>query len=192
MTPLPDVRWRAVYSLARLRAPGAANHLIAALRADDADTRAVAARALTRQYARAPRSPRQPWPDCWSGPSMTLIPGFGSMRSARWARSRIQRSPRQWPRNWRTPIPMSGCRRRLASAEPRRSGGRSGPRGGCWRASQALRFSVRRSSRSRGRIAPASPRPCGAVACQPGLARARRRRRRMVSSPEHRHAMVPV
>jgi cyclophilin family peptidyl-prolyl cis-trans isomerase/HEAT repeat protein len=48
---IPGIRWRAVYSLGRLRAPGAANHLIAALRADDADTRAVAARALTRQYA---------------------------------------------------------------------------------------------------------------------------------------------
>ncbi|HYF39903.1 MAG TPA: HEAT repeat domain-containing protein, partial [Gemmatimonadales bacterium] len=49
----PIVRWRAVYSLGRLRAPGAANHLIAALRADDPDTRAVAARALTQQYAAA-------------------------------------------------------------------------------------------------------------------------------------------
>lgn len=45
------VRWRAVYSLARLRAPGAANHLIAALQADDPGTRALAARALNREYA---------------------------------------------------------------------------------------------------------------------------------------------
>ncbi|HEY3013445.1 MAG TPA: HEAT repeat domain-containing protein [Gemmatimonadales bacterium] len=45
------IRWRAVYSLGRLRAPTAANHLIAALRADDAATRAVAARALIREYA---------------------------------------------------------------------------------------------------------------------------------------------
>jgi cyclophilin family peptidyl-prolyl cis-trans isomerase/HEAT repeat protein len=45
------VRWRALYSLARLRAPGAATHLITALRADDADTRALAARALNREYA---------------------------------------------------------------------------------------------------------------------------------------------
>jgi cyclophilin family peptidyl-prolyl cis-trans isomerase/HEAT repeat protein len=52
---LQSIRWRAVYSLGRLRAPGAANHLIAALRADDADTRAVAARTLTRQYAQAAR-----------------------------------------------------------------------------------------------------------------------------------------
>lgn len=45
------VRWRAVYSLARLRAPAAANHLIAALRSDDPATRATAARALNREYA---------------------------------------------------------------------------------------------------------------------------------------------
>jgi cyclophilin family peptidyl-prolyl cis-trans isomerase/HEAT repeat protein len=50
---ISGIRWRAVYSLGRLRAPGAANHLIAALRADDADTRAVAVRALTRPYASA-------------------------------------------------------------------------------------------------------------------------------------------
>ena len=54
---LPEVRWRAVYSLARQRAPAAANHLIAALQADDADTRAVAARALTPQYAKAAKVP---------------------------------------------------------------------------------------------------------------------------------------
>jgi cyclophilin family peptidyl-prolyl cis-trans isomerase/HEAT repeat protein len=46
-------RWRAIYSLGRLRAPAAANHLIAALRADDAATRAVAARALNREYSTA-------------------------------------------------------------------------------------------------------------------------------------------
>jgi cyclophilin family peptidyl-prolyl cis-trans isomerase/HEAT repeat protein len=46
-----SIRWRAVYSLGRLRSPGAANHLIAALQAGDVDTRAAAARALTRQYA---------------------------------------------------------------------------------------------------------------------------------------------
>jgi cyclophilin family peptidyl-prolyl cis-trans isomerase/HEAT repeat protein len=45
------VRWRAIYSLARLRAPTAANHLIAALRSDDPATRASAARALNREYA---------------------------------------------------------------------------------------------------------------------------------------------
>jgi cyclophilin family peptidyl-prolyl cis-trans isomerase/HEAT repeat protein len=49
------VRWRALYSLGRLRAPGAANHLIAALRADDPAARALGARALTREYAVAAR-----------------------------------------------------------------------------------------------------------------------------------------
>jgi cyclophilin family peptidyl-prolyl cis-trans isomerase/HEAT repeat protein len=44
------VRWRAIYSLGRLRAPGTANHLIAALRAEDSGTRAVAARALNREF----------------------------------------------------------------------------------------------------------------------------------------------
>jgi cyclophilin family peptidyl-prolyl cis-trans isomerase/HEAT repeat protein len=48
---VPAVRWRALYSLGRLRAPEAGNHLIAALRADDAGTRATAARVLTRDYA---------------------------------------------------------------------------------------------------------------------------------------------
>jgi cyclophilin family peptidyl-prolyl cis-trans isomerase/HEAT repeat protein len=46
-----DVRWRALYSLGRLRSPEAGNHLIVALRADDAETRATAARVLTREYA---------------------------------------------------------------------------------------------------------------------------------------------
>jgi cyclophilin family peptidyl-prolyl cis-trans isomerase/HEAT repeat protein len=45
------IRWRAVYSLARLRAPSAANQLIIALRADDSGIRALAARALNREYA---------------------------------------------------------------------------------------------------------------------------------------------
>lgn len=45
------IRWRAVYSLGRLRAPGAANQLIAALRDEDPATRAIAARALVRDYA---------------------------------------------------------------------------------------------------------------------------------------------
>jgi cyclophilin family peptidyl-prolyl cis-trans isomerase/HEAT repeat protein len=45
------VRWRAIYSLGRLRAPAAANYLIAALRAEDAGTRAAAARALNRDFA---------------------------------------------------------------------------------------------------------------------------------------------
>jgi cyclophilin family peptidyl-prolyl cis-trans isomerase/HEAT repeat protein len=49
-TTMP-VRWRAIYSLGRLRAPGAATHLIAALRAEDPGTRAVAARALNREFA---------------------------------------------------------------------------------------------------------------------------------------------
>ncbi|MDQ3222105.1 MAG: HEAT repeat domain-containing protein, partial [Gemmatimonadota bacterium] len=44
------IRWRAVYSLGRLRAPAAANQLIAALRDEDPATRAVAARALIRDY----------------------------------------------------------------------------------------------------------------------------------------------
>ena len=46
-------RWRAVYSLGRLRAPAAANQLVAALRDKDPATRAVAARALIRSYAEA-------------------------------------------------------------------------------------------------------------------------------------------
>jgi cyclophilin family peptidyl-prolyl cis-trans isomerase/HEAT repeat protein len=45
------VRWRTIYSLGRLRASGAATHLIAALRAQDSETRAVAARALNREFA---------------------------------------------------------------------------------------------------------------------------------------------
>jgi len=47
------IRWRAVFSLSRLRAPAAANQLIAALRDEDPATRALAARALIRDYAGA-------------------------------------------------------------------------------------------------------------------------------------------
>jgi len=50
---VPMVRWRALYSLGRLRAPAAANHLIASLSAEDPATRAVGARSLTREYAKA-------------------------------------------------------------------------------------------------------------------------------------------
>jgi len=50
---VPATRWRAVYSLGRLRAPSAANQLIAALRDEDPATRAVAVRALIRSYAEA-------------------------------------------------------------------------------------------------------------------------------------------
>ena len=45
-----STRWSAVYSLARLRAPSAANQLVASLRDPDAATRALAARALVREY----------------------------------------------------------------------------------------------------------------------------------------------
>jgi cyclophilin family peptidyl-prolyl cis-trans isomerase/HEAT repeat protein len=48
---LPEIRWRTIYSLGRLRAAGAANQLIAGLRAPDPLTRATAARALVRDYA---------------------------------------------------------------------------------------------------------------------------------------------
>lgn len=46
-----EVRWRAVYSLGRLRSPEASSQLIAALDARDPMTRGAAARALTRGYA---------------------------------------------------------------------------------------------------------------------------------------------
>jgi len=46
-----DVRWRAIYSLSRLRSPQASTQLISALGARDPLTRAAAARALTRSYA---------------------------------------------------------------------------------------------------------------------------------------------
>ncbi|HET6796376.1 MAG TPA: peptidylprolyl isomerase [Gemmatimonadales bacterium] len=47
-----SIRWRAIYSLGRLRAPVASSQLINALGAADAGTRALAARALTSEYAR--------------------------------------------------------------------------------------------------------------------------------------------
>jgi cyclophilin family peptidyl-prolyl cis-trans isomerase/HEAT repeat protein len=50
---LQSVRWRAIYSLGRLRSAVAANQLIGALRAPDAATRAAASRALVRDYAAA-------------------------------------------------------------------------------------------------------------------------------------------
>jgi cyclophilin family peptidyl-prolyl cis-trans isomerase/HEAT repeat protein len=48
-----SVRWRTIYSLGRLRTSVAANHLIAALRAEDPGTRAIAARTLNRAYTAA-------------------------------------------------------------------------------------------------------------------------------------------
>ncbi|MFL5403934.1 MAG: peptidylprolyl isomerase, partial [Gemmatimonadales bacterium] len=53
----PVIRWRTIYSLGRLRATEAANQLISALRADDAPTRAAAARALIRDYAATAKLP---------------------------------------------------------------------------------------------------------------------------------------
>ena len=50
---LQSIRWSAVYSLGRLKAPGAGNQLVASLRDADPATRALAARALTREYAEA-------------------------------------------------------------------------------------------------------------------------------------------
>ncbi len=47
------IRWRAIYSLGRLRAPAAANQLIAALRDEDPAIRELAARALVLDYAGA-------------------------------------------------------------------------------------------------------------------------------------------
>ena len=44
------IRWNAVYSLARLRAPSAANQLLASLQDTDPATRAAAARGLVREY----------------------------------------------------------------------------------------------------------------------------------------------
>lgn len=52
---VPSIRWRALYSLGRLRSPSAANQLIAALRAEDPVIRAAGARALIRSYALAAR-----------------------------------------------------------------------------------------------------------------------------------------
>ncbi len=48
---LQSIRWNAVYSLARLKAPGAGNQLVASLRDTDPATRALAARALVRDFA---------------------------------------------------------------------------------------------------------------------------------------------
>ncbi|HZN98344.1 MAG TPA: HEAT repeat domain-containing protein [Gemmatimonadales bacterium] len=48
---VPQIRWRALYSLGRLRAPAGANHLIASLQSDDPAVRAIGARALSREYA---------------------------------------------------------------------------------------------------------------------------------------------
>ncbi len=45
------VRWNAVYSLARLKAPGAGNQLVASLSDTDPATRGLAARALVREFA---------------------------------------------------------------------------------------------------------------------------------------------
>ena len=45
------IRWRAIYSLGRLRAPVGSTQLLDALRADDAGTRAAAARALDSEYS---------------------------------------------------------------------------------------------------------------------------------------------
>jgi cyclophilin family peptidyl-prolyl cis-trans isomerase/HEAT repeat protein len=50
-------RWRAIYSLGRLGAAEGANQLITALRAEDAGTRATAARALSLDYARKAKLP---------------------------------------------------------------------------------------------------------------------------------------
>jgi cyclophilin family peptidyl-prolyl cis-trans isomerase/HEAT repeat protein len=47
---LPLIRWRALYSLGRLRAPAGANHLIASLQAEDPALRTLGARALSREY----------------------------------------------------------------------------------------------------------------------------------------------
>ena len=46
-----SLRWRAAYTLGRLRAPAAGNRLTVALRDPEAIVRAMAARALTRSYA---------------------------------------------------------------------------------------------------------------------------------------------
>jgi cyclophilin family peptidyl-prolyl cis-trans isomerase/HEAT repeat protein len=48
---LQSIRWNAVFSLGRLKVPGAGNQLVAFLRDSDPATRALAARALVREYA---------------------------------------------------------------------------------------------------------------------------------------------
>ncbi len=50
---LQPIRWSSVFSLSRLKAPGAGNQLVASLRDTDPATRAIAARALVRDYAEA-------------------------------------------------------------------------------------------------------------------------------------------
>jgi cyclophilin family peptidyl-prolyl cis-trans isomerase/HEAT repeat protein len=55
---LQSIRWSAVYSLGRLRAPGAGNQLVASLRDADPGTRALAARALVAEYAEAAKLAR--------------------------------------------------------------------------------------------------------------------------------------
>ena len=55
---LQSIRWSAVYSLGRLKAPGAGNQLVASLRDADPATRALAARALVREYAAAAKLAR--------------------------------------------------------------------------------------------------------------------------------------
>jgi cyclophilin family peptidyl-prolyl cis-trans isomerase len=55
---LQQIRWNAVYSLGRLKAPGAGNQLVASLRDADPATRALAARALVREYADAAKLAR--------------------------------------------------------------------------------------------------------------------------------------
>jgi cyclophilin family peptidyl-prolyl cis-trans isomerase/HEAT repeat protein len=51
----PAVRWRAVYALGRLRAPGGAARMLVALHDPDTYIRSLAARAFTRAYAQAAR-----------------------------------------------------------------------------------------------------------------------------------------
>jgi cyclophilin family peptidyl-prolyl cis-trans isomerase/HEAT repeat protein len=52
-----SIRWRAVYALGRLRAPGAASRLTRALNDREAYIRSLAARALTLSYAQAAKVP---------------------------------------------------------------------------------------------------------------------------------------
>jgi cyclophilin family peptidyl-prolyl cis-trans isomerase/HEAT repeat protein len=76
------VRWRTIYSLGRLRAPGAARQLIAALRADDADTRTAAARALTRGYADSSRLLTRAIDDDDPGVRVNAMRSLGSYRDS--------------------------------------------------------------------------------------------------------------
>lgn len=52
-----DLRWRAVYTLARLRVPEAGTVILRAIRDDDAMVRETAAKALTRAYADSAKLP---------------------------------------------------------------------------------------------------------------------------------------